>query len=98
MRNLPNLTDLERRVLADLLRGWDDNGGDFGFIEDVVNVPMRQARGIITSLQRKQLIYVHEAEGKGEDRCSQFDFCETETDPEGRELAERIRLALEEKQ
>jgi len=89
-----NLTTLERAVLADLLASWDGNGGDFGFIEDITSVPMKRARGVVSSLVKKDLIVVHEATTTDSGTWTQFDFYATENDLDGRHLGEAIRNEL----
>ena len=91
--NLPQLTALERIVLRDLLESWDGNGRDFGFIEDI-NLDGKRARGVVSSLVKKDLIEVHEAVTTDSGRWTQFDFFEE--DPDGHALGEALRAEVTE--
>ena len=55
-----SLTPLEIKVLKNLFMSAEGNGHDFGFTEDH-GIDARQARGVISSLIKKQIIEVHEA-------------------------------------
>jgi hypothetical protein len=74
---LTKITELEGRVLDALNKSNDGNGGDFGIIEDItVDGLSRQALGgVLTSLQAKNIITVHEAIlVNGDTRVTQFTF------------------------
>lgn len=52
------LTAKEVVAIRDLWKSSDSNGHDFGFTEDMPNVPKAQRGGLITSLQAKRVIDV----------------------------------------
>lgn len=54
------LTELEEKVLKNLYMSADGNGHDFGFTDDH-GIDPKQARGVISSLIKKNIIEVHEA-------------------------------------
>ena len=54
------LTELELQVLKNLYMSAEGNGHDFGFTEDH-GIDPKQARGVISSLVKKDIIEVHEA-------------------------------------
>jgi hypothetical protein len=56
------LTALEEQVLNDLLDSACGNGYDFGFVEDVSCVPMKVARGVLSSLVQKDIIGIWESQ------------------------------------
>lgn len=53
------LTPLEEQVLKNLYMSADGNGHDFGFVEDH-GIDPKQARGVISSLIKKDIITVWE--------------------------------------
>ena len=60
MTNTNHLTPLELEVLNNLYDSACGNGHDFGFTEDHGINPL-QARGVVSSLVKKNIIDVHEA-------------------------------------
>lgn len=52
-----HLTTLEEQVLKNLYMSADGNGHDFGFVEDH-GIDPKQARGVISSLVKKNIITV----------------------------------------
>jgi hypothetical protein len=54
------LTELEEKVLQNLYMSAVGNGHDFGFVEDH-DIDPKQARGVISSLIKKDIIEVHDA-------------------------------------
>jgi hypothetical protein len=61
------LTPLETEVLTELLKAADGNGYDFAFTEDITCVPMHVARGVLSSLIKKDIIYVWDPVKEGWD-------------------------------
>lgn len=53
------LTPLEQQVLENLYMSAEGNGHDFGFVEDH-GIDPKQARGVISSLIKKNIITVWE--------------------------------------
>ena len=56
---MTHLTQLEEQVLKNLYMSADGNGHDFGFVEDH-GINPKQARGVISSLVKKNIITVWE--------------------------------------
>jgi ferric iron reductase protein FhuF len=54
-----HLTPLEEQVLKNLYMSAEGNGHDFGFVEDH-GIDPKQARGVISSLIKKNLITLWE--------------------------------------
>lgn len=73
----PFLTALEQRVLDLLTQDAAGNGGDFGIVEDITvpGINRKALGGVLTSLQAKDIITVHEAIlVNGDTRVTQFTF------------------------
>jgi hypothetical protein len=61
------LTDLETQVLSELLESASGNGYDFAFTEDITCVTMNVARGVLSSLIKKDIIFVWDPVKEGWD-------------------------------
>jgi hypothetical protein len=71
------LTELETQILTLLFKDAEGNGHDFGIIENLVDyegIDMKVARGVLSSLVKKDIITVHEYrfEMGMEQGCTQF--------------------------
>jgi hypothetical protein len=71
-----SLSALEISVLKAMLVSNDNNGGDFGFIEDCRKAVESKASlgGVVASLSKKKIIAVYEPVYNGVEWWSQFDF------------------------
>ena len=91
---LPSLTDLEKRVLRDLLPSFGDNGEDFSYVGDIT-VPMSQARGCLSSLSQKGVLRIWPEDTNCEGMTyTLVQWASSESDPEGRAMSRAVRAAL----
>ena len=91
---LPSLTDLEKRVLRDLLPSFSANGEDFSYTGDIT-VPMSQARGCLSSLSQKCILVVWPEETNADGiTYTLVQWASSEADPEGRAMSRAVRAVL----
>lgn len=77
MKATTTLTTLETFILQLLFNDAEGNGHDFGIIENLqrdYSVNMKEARGVLSSLVKKDIITIHEYrfEMGMEEGCTQF--------------------------
>jgi hypothetical protein len=74
------LTDLETLVLNDMFLDASGNGHDFGIVENISCLPMRQVRGVLASLVKKDVIMIDDSY-KRETGWTQFTWNHAGIDP-----------------
>lgn len=66
-----SLTDLEIKAIADLWQSSKGNGHDFGFTDDMINIPAKSRGGVAASLSNKGFISIADNE------FNQFEFTDS---------------------
>jgi hypothetical protein len=92
-----NLTSYEKQVLKALYKSADGNGHDFGFIEDARGiVPKASLGGVVASLDKKGIIYVHEPVTTDSGTWTQFTWgAFSGSDDVGQAMLAEVRKTLE---
>ncbi len=79
---MQDFTSTEIAVLKALFQSAEDNGHDFGFIEDARSVVKSKASlgGIVSSLVKKKIIIVHDAVTTDSGTWTQFTWVKDEVE------------------